>query len=657
MLNLRCPFLLLFGLVLGTCVRAQVLDPNDRGRLDPEDPDYDASTSERASPQRQRDVAPDTFGIYLFQVDNPNRERKFQDSLLNGFQVFEPDRQVDFDYATLGQIGSAAYPLRYTPVHRRGLEVGLRQFDLYRTDGQDLDFYRLQRPFTYLRYLRGSEQNDGQLTARFSRNFAAGVNLLLDYDRIFQTGTQDQYPSSAIRHTEVVTGLTVRPPGSRYSGYFSYVASTFESEQNGGIANFREAPDQEISNLENLIPFLEEAYLRYSYRQAMATQYLQFGAALDTLTGRERRAFTLKHQLKIDNRAYRLSHPRSRSDTSFYARYPLLDLDIRGARSRITHNIISNELGISTFRRAQSADRETVQRDLLEVGVTHQLHRIGREAGDSTANFVLATARVGLRPSERLQLLVDGQLNLIGQIGDYRVAATGELDLGRAGKLEVSALNQLYSPDLIQRTYLLNGNALYDTDFGKTLESRLEGAYTLPFVGIRAGLAYSLLTNYIYLDAAGTPQQRDGPNSILQLTAQRNVRLGNYCIDNRVLLQRADQSVFRLPELYGEHSLYYAGKWFGVLNVNLGFDVRYASGFQPYYYNPLLQQFQLQDRQATDFYVQVDPFFSLRVTKFRFFVRFIQAQTLWSDRLFYLTAEHPYPDGALRLGASWRLLD
>ncbi len=657
MLNLRCLLTLLLGLVLSTCVHAQILDPSDTGALDPEDPDYDPSTANRPPPQDQRVIAPDTFGVYLYRVDNPNLEQKYRDSLLNGFQRFEPDRSVDFDYGTLGPIGSAAYPLRYVPVHRRGLEVGLRQFDLYRTDGEQLEFYRLERPFTYLRYLRGSEQNDGRLTARFSRNFADGVNLLLDYDRIFQTGTLDQYPSTAIRNTQVATGLTVRPTGSRYSGYFSYVASTFESQQNGGIADPRDTIGGELNNLGNQIPFLNEAYLRHSYRQAMATQYLQFGAAADTLTGRERRAFTLKHQLKIDYRTYRLSSLRAATDTAFYRRYPLLDVDARGIRSRLTHTIVSNELGISTFRRTRSASRETVQRDLLEVGLIHQLHRIGRETGDSTANVVLAVARVGLRPSERLQLLVDGQLNLLGQIGDYRLSAEGVLDLGAGGKLEVSALNQLYSPDLIQRTYLVNGSELYNTDFAKTLELRLEGAYTLPFVGIRAGLAYSLLTDYIYFDAEGVPRQRSGPNSILQLTAQRNFTLGNYRIDNRVLLQRADQSVFRLPELYGEHSLYYAGQWFGVLNVNLGVDIRYASGFQPYYYNPLLQQFQLQDRQATDFYVQVDPFFSLRVTRFRFFVKFIQAQTLLSDRLLYLTAEHPYPDGALRLGASWRLLD
>jgi hypothetical protein len=123
-------------------------------------------------------------------------------------------------------------------------------------------------------------------------------------------------------------------------------------------------------------------------------------------------------------------------------------------------------------------------------------------------------------------------------------------------------------------------------------------------------------------------------------------------------LQEADQDVFRLPRLYGEHSFYYSGKWFKVLNVNLGFDVRYASSFRPYYFNPVIQQFQLQDFEDRGFQVQVDPFFSMRVTRFRFFLKYVQANNLIQpEKLLYLTAEHPYPDEALRFGVSWRLLD
>ena len=653
----RAGMSLLILLFACTCVRAQVLDPSDRGELDPDDPDYDAASARRGSPQDQRAILPDTFGIFLYGVDNPNRERSFSDSLLNGFQRYEPDRMVDYDYATLGQIGSAAYPLRYTPVRRRGLEIGLRQFDLYRVNANTLEFYRLERPFTYLRYLRGSEQNDGRLEARFSRNFADGVNLLLDYDRVFQLGDTDQYPGSSVRNTRIATGLSVRPAGRRYSGYFSYVANTFQTQQNGGIAQFRDTEDAGINNLENLLPFLGNTFLRHEYRELSATQYLQFGAAVDSLTGRERRAFTVKHQLRLRRDGYRMSSLREAGDTSFYRRYPALAIDPRGQRNRITHEMVSNELSLSTFRRSKSASQETVQKDLLELGLVHQLNRVGTDGGDSIANVVIATGRIGLRPSDRLQLQIDGQLNLLGQIGDYRLEAEGSLDLGAAGIVELRALNQLYAQDLTHRSYLLNGREFYDRDFGKTLELRLEGAYTLPFLGIRAGLAYSLLTDYVYFDEQGLPQQNGGTSSILQLTAERDFTFGNYRIDNRVLLQEADQTVFRLPRVYGEHSLYYAGKWFGVLNVNLGVDVRYATGFQPVYYNPIVQQFQLQERQTTEFAVQVDPFFSLRVTRFRFFVKFIQLQSLLSDDLLFLVAEHPYPDGALRLGASWRLLD
>ena len=650
-----------FGLLLtffcGSLLYGQVLDPSDTGQLDPDDPDYDAASARRGTPQLQRVIEPDTFGIFLYEADNPNRERSFTDSLLNGFQVFEPDRRVRFDYATLGQLGSASYRLRYEPEFRQGLEVGLRQFDLYRLNADNLEFFRLQRPFTYIRYLRGSEQQDGMLETRFSRNFADGVNLLLGYDRIFQLGTQDQYPGSAVRNTNVTVGVSVRPPGSRYSGFFSYTANTFENEQNGGIAEYQEEDVGEIDNPGLLTPFLDETFIRHAYREASATQYLQFGASRDSLTGRERRAFTLKHQLRIRKQFFRMTSIRTVTDSFFYNRFPTLDLDARGLRSLIRDDVISNEVGFSTFRRDRSASRETVQRDLISLGLQHQYHSLGRETADSTTHFLLATGSVGLRPSDRLRLQVDGQLNLIGQVGDYRIAAEGELDLGVAGKLELSAVNQLYAPDLIQRAYYLNDAAFYRTDFGKTLELRVEGAYTLPFLGIRAGLAYNVLTNYIYRDDTGVPRQSNGPHSILQLTAERNFAFGAYRLDNRVLLQEADQTVFRLPRLYGEHSLYYAGKWFGVLNVNLGADIRYASGFRPRYYNPILQTFQLQERQSTAFAVQVDPFFSLRVTRFRFFVKYIQAQTLLNNELLFLTAEHPYPDAAVRLGVSWRLID
>ncbi|MEL7161649.1 MAG: putative porin, partial [Bacteroidota bacterium] len=353
---------ILVYLLLATCcllsptpLSAQILDPSSSGRPERGDPDFDASTDRRGRPQEQREQIVDTFGIFTYQVTNPNLEDSWRDSLLDQFQRYEPARTVDFDYADLGQRGSAAYPLRYEPILRNGTEIGLRQFDLYQVTGENLDFYRLQYPFTYLTYVRESEQEDYQVQAKFSRNFADGVNLVLDYERMSQQGDRDQFPGQALRNTHVATGLSIRPPGSRYSGFFSFAANTYEQLQNGGIVdssfvNFDTGG--EVDNLQNLTPYLQDTRLRYSFRELMATQYLQFGGRRDTLTGRERRAFTLRHRFRTDSRRYRVSSTASTQDTAnFYRRFPDLLVDPRGVRNQIEHNILENDFTISTFRR------------------------------------------------------------------------------------------------------------------------------------------------------------------------------------------------------------------------------------------------------------------------------------------------------------------
>ncbi|TXF91268.1 hypothetical protein FUA23_03325 [Neolewinella aurantiaca] len=651
-------------MVASGLLTGQIIDPSASTRPVEGDPDYDASEDRRGEPQEQREAIVDTFGIFNYTVDNPNSETNWRDSLLDGFQRYEPDRKVDFDYATIGQRGGAAYPLRYQALRRSGTTVGFRQFDLYQTTGSDLEYYRLEHPFTYLSHVRESEQEDSETIAQFSRNFADGVNMVIDYRRINQQGELDQYPGQALRNTHVATGFSIRPPGSKYSGFFSFAANTYEQLQNGGIVDSsfqRNEVGGEISNIANLEPYLDETRLRYSYRELMATQYLQFGGKVDSISGRERRAFTLRHRFRYDSRRYRVSsevlNPDNADTLSFYVDFPDLLLDTRGVRNQISHKVIENDFTISTFRRGTSADKATVQKDVLEAGLTHMYHNIEQD-GDSTVNNLLAHARIGLRPNDNLNLLVSGQLNLVGQTGDYRVEGEGTLDLGKAGKLELKALNQLYAPDLVQQVYRLNGTTVWDNDFGKTLELRLEGAYTLPVVKIRAGLAYSLLNDYVFFNAEGRPEQASDVNSLLQLTLERDLHFGRWNLTNRLLLQEADQDVFRLPRIYGEHSFYFSGKWFKVLDVNFGLDLRYASAFSPYYYNPVIQQFQLQDRQSRSFQYQVDPFFSMRVTRFRFFVKYVQANNLVQpDNLLYLTADHPYPDEALRFGFSWRLLD
>ncbi len=639
-------------------VNAQVVDPTDLRRFDADDPDADPNPRNRG-PRDQRVIEKDTFGIFAFSANNPNEETAFTDSLLQGWQRYERDRKTEFSYANLGIQGSAAHPLQYQAQQRNGLDLGFHHFDLYQLDGNNMSFFRQQRPYTQLQFVQGSEQRDLLLDATFSRNFSDGVNFVLDYRRNSQRGRADQYPNQNLRNTNLSTGLWINHPGGKYDVFLSHASNTYEQQQNGGVVSIPERGGDFFTPFSARV-FLEDAFLRQSHREWMATQYWQFGGRTDSL-GRYRRAFTLSHQFRANNIAHRTTVPFAgfnSPDTAFYNRFTDLLVDERGQRNRLTHQTFQNSFRLSTFRRSGGkAGQASVQKDVLEVGLTHQIHRLRQEPRDSTINNLLLTAKLGFRPSDKLRFVAEGQLNLLDQLGDYRIKAVGALSLGKAATLDLLFLNQLYTPSVMAQQYWLNGSRLYFNNFNKTLENRLEGGISLTLLKLRLGLAYNLLTNYIFWDVNGLPSQAAELQNILQLSAQRNFRFGRLHLDNKILLQATNQAVIPLPKLLGQHSLYLDAKWFKVLNVNVGIDFRFFDRFSPYYFNPVLQQFQLQAEQENDFYLEADAFFSMRVRTFRFFIKYVQINQLWDDRLLSLVANYPYPDGATRIGISWRLLD
>lgn len=648
-------WLLLGGLICSVSLSAQILDPSDPGTSDPNDPDFDPTQDRPLGPQEQRQEARDTFGIFSFQVANPNNEKAFRDSLLDNFQSYDPSRFIDFDYGTNGILGGVAYPIRFRPRARRGLDLGLHQFDLYQLTGRNMNYYRQQMPYTDLKFVQGSEQNDFLLETKFSRNFSDGINYVLDYRRISQRGNGDQYPNQNLRNTHLATGFWINHGKGKYDAFISFAANTYEQQQNGGLTQL---PDlgQDFATPQSAEVYLNDGFLRQAHREWMLTQYLQFGGITDSL-GRTSRAYTLSHQFQLNKLTNRMTSPFLETDSLFYQRFPNLASDPRGQRSFISNRTIENSLRISTFRKGKGSDNATVQKDVLELGLIHQLHRLRLEPTDSTINNLMLTGKIGFRPSEKLNIIADGRLNLADQLGDFQINAVGTLDLDKFGKLEIDFFSQLAEPTLIQERYNLTENSIYSNNFNKTLETRIEGAITLPIVNIRAGVAYNLLTDYIYADTLGMPRQLSGVNNLLQLTAERNFTFGVLNINNRFLFQATDADAIRLPTFTGEHSIFYAGKWFKVLNVQLGVDLRYFDGFRPYYYNPVTQQFQLQNRQETDFQLQTDVFFSMRVTQFRFFFKSEQLNTLWNPNLLYLLADNPYPDQATRLGIRWRLVN
>ncbi len=616
----------------------------------------------QAQPQREQRnerVIPDTVGIFFLLADNPNREKPFSDSTLANFQQYDPVRKRELDYMHLGNPGSAHQPLVFETTWRRGFEVGLNQFDLYMTKAPDVKFYRLQKAYSNFAFMVGSEQAETYLQADFSRNFANRLNFAVSYDRLSWLGTENQFPNQNVRNTTVTLGFWLRGKTDRYQGFLAATTNTIEHEDHGGI-------EAEIDLTENNATpaaaqvFLDNAQSRYANQEVAYTHYLQLGGKPDSLKGMTR-AFTLSHQAVFGNYIYKFFDDNVNADATFFQRFPNFNADLRGVRHFIQHQKIENSFRLRTFKLGQSRVSEAKrERDLLEVGVVSSIYLLNQEPRDTTINNLFLTGKWNISLGERLRLETYGHLGLLDNVGDYRAEGRLLLDFKNFGRLEGEFVNQLYSPNLLQHRFFVSQRPIWNNDFRQTLETSIGGTYSLSNWDLRITGRYHLLNNYIYFDTLSTPKQTSVPISILQFILQKDFKVWNFHLDNTVALQQASEDFVRLPQIFAKHSFYYQGYWFQVLNVRVGFDVRYNSTYFADYYNPVTGQFHLQDSREVPLYPGLDAFFTMRVTKFRAFAKFenmLNSASFRSDEFFYQTAYYAHPPAALRVGFKWRLVD
>ncbi len=645
----------------------------------------------------------DTSDIFFFYADEPNLVFPFSDSLLGELHQYDPIRQQPFDFASIGNLGSAARPLFFQPTWRRGFDVGLHQFDIYQMTTADVRYYKITQAYTQAKFTQGTTQNDAQFNVRFSRNFANGLNFAIEHRRINNLGAYDL--QRAI-NTSTAAGMWIHPKKGNYDGYFSYVSNSNEQQDNGGI-------DEDLSD--EVIPAyqvdmqLGTANTRYANRELAYTQYYYLngsrkkvgssaglvpttrdgsqqsraGNLQDSLSAqaptsfqvdsvsnpkseirnpKSERTFTLYHQIAWRSDSYKFSD--TAPDSSFYGNFLV---DKRGVRHFLEVKKLENTIKLQTFKLRQQPDStqkgaQSPESDLLEVGLVHSIHFVQMEPVDTGAiNNLFLTGRLNFSPGDRLRFSTYAHLGIGANAGDFRLSGELFLNLKKIGTLRLDATNQLYSPSLLPQRFYVTQQEIWKNSFGKTLETSVSGTYSLPQIRFSVGGQYHLLNNLVYFDETGRPRQ-SGLFNVLQFTAQKDFKFGPLHLENAAYLQQTTSSVLPLPQFYSKHSLYLEGKIFKkVMLTKIGFDARLAAPYTPPSYNPLIGQFFLQSQQDLPFTPLVDAFLSFKVKTFRFFFKIENLLAFPLQTYYYQTADYPMPfgyqNGGMRMGISWRLVD
>jgi hypothetical protein len=619
----------------------------------------------------------DTANIAFFFPNNLGVLLPENDSLLeNNLQQYDPARRGRLDYFNLGNVGSAAYPSVYQPIFRSGLDIGLHQFDIYQIKNKDIRFYQQTKAFTDLFY-SGNEQSNGLLEARYGRNFANGLNLSVDYKRIFNLGIADNAVPIIQRNVggrnqewlyqglprgrTVAFGIGFWLHKEKYDGYLTFTSNLVSQFDKGGITG--DSVFRKLTPALTLTPRLSGAFTRHEKYEISYLHYLKLNKS-DSIESK--RAYLVSHDIKYKSAFYHTADPFGAtnsepevSDSIFYGSFIT---DARGIRFLLKEKQIENSFNISTTRARVSKDStKTIsgQNDWLEVGITHAFHTLDDEAIQRNFNNVILRGRFNFTPNENLKVETAAQFNILGyNIGDYRLNGEAFFNLENIGSLKLKAINQLYEPTWIQSNLTLTQKPFWDNKFSKTLETHLSGTLAIPRISLEATVAYTLLNNYIYFDKMAKVQQASAPLSILQLIVNQNITLAKFHLDNTVAIQKPTETFLRLPTFYTKNSLYWEGKLFKrVMLTRIGADVRYNSTWSAPGFMPLTGQFFTQENGDVRAYPSLDIFLSFKVSSFRFFAKVENAVGSFGNDIYTQLYGYPVPDRNFRFGIRWQMLN
>lgn len=216
-----------------------------------------------------------------------------------------------------------------------------------------------------------------------------------------------------------------------------------------------------------------------------------------------------------------------------------------------------------------------------------------------------------------------------------------------------------------------------DDDIERETRTRIEGVFSYPKtdteirIGIDGiknytyyGMSYDLVkqsetsSNYLRKNMTAAVYQESSEISVITAQLHQNFHLGPLNWENVVTWQNSSkQSVLPLPTWNLFSNIYLKFKIAHVLNVELGADATYFSKYYAPDFCPALNQFAVQQNEASRVelggYPFVDVYANMMLKGVRFFVMMSHVNEGSGNHMKFLTPHYPTNGSVIHFGVSW----
>ena len=630
---------------------------------------------------KHRDDLADSITISYRYLDSLKSNRI--DSSTNDFTRYF---SIPAHYVTLGNNGSAAYPVLFTPTLKAGWDAGFHAYDIYRFTIEGTRFYRTTKPFTQLTYLLASGKEQF-INILYTQNIKPNWNFGFQYRLISAPGF---FQTQNTGHNNYRLFSSYQGNKKRYAAYFIINGNKISASENGGIKSdsLLYAPNRSnrVSIPVNLGGDVNNPYSVFSAKISTGNVYRDFTFFLRQSYDLGKRdsiaindstkdylfypKFRFQHTITYNTYSYQFKDTLqnvefAKDDSAIFKKWYDTSLKVTTGLNFSVEDrwkILTNDFSIRQFPETKNPAQ------FIEAGLrVENLKGFFAKGISNFYNVVVHGQYQNKTRNKKWDASLNGEFYATGlNTGDYsaRASLTRFLNV-KFGDIQVAFQNVNRLPSFIfddRSSFNFKNSSLTKKENITVLSATAENPkFTLWFRNIS-------MANYAYFKNYYQTTQYSSLINISQIQASRKThfkylrnKLNLY--SDFILQQSAANSPVRVPLFYTRQRLVFEGLFYKNLNLSTGLDVNYNTPYKANNYSPVMGQFFPQDSAAISNLPNVAYFFDFRIKSFTGLVKLENLNTINFANGFNFTnnnfAAPHYPTQGLilRLGVKWNFIN
>lgn len=589
------------------------------------------------------------------------------DTTLTGFQYYNPQYHPTKPSINTGNYGLATRDLLFNPSKSIGFQTGFHSLERNLLQSDSIRYYRNRSPYSELYFVTGDQVFRARVAQNITPQWSVGGELHYTLSKGF-------YENQRYNDSKPALSTWYESKNHRYNLMANVIFNTLVATENGSVQNdtlFRDPEKQKSMSQYVRLNATRENRARQTWSDnSFFLRQSMFIGRIDTIhAGKPDQQILptqrISHTLRLRSQKFKFF----KNEDDLNGAFPYAQFVLTNDSTRL--KTVSNEFGYSFYLRGKSVSfiKNEVKLDLRLLNEIYWYNEMGnRQSFQNTT----AKAGVGYRLSDRVT--IDGDLNQIVEgrnFGDYLYEAEANILVSNSlGRVRLGAYTQNKSPEFLFE-HVDYQYTKWDRSFNKTKIHNLSFAYENPKYGFFGKAEYFLMSNYLYYKEVDNPDfnpallkkiepdQISSNINLLKITIGEKLKFGNFRFDNFAVYQKTDfASILQTPELYTWHSLYYNNTIVKVINLNVGFDVRFNTPYTNPSYSINTSQF-YKANTSIEFstYPVVDLWLTATLKRTNFFLRYDYINQGLLSKGYYTVRRYPMPDANFRFGLSWKFYD